>query len=59
MLPSLVRFRGGTKQWKVEFDRDAVSNRSVIYDAGANTLTLTGLPDDLVEQLKSEGLGNG
>ncbi|RZF64395.1 nucleoid-associated protein [Sphingomonas populi] len=58
-LASLVRFRGGTKQWKVEFDRDAVSNRSVIYDAAANTLTLTGLPDDLVEQLKSEGLGNG
>jgi nucleoid-associated protein len=58
-LASLVRFRGGTKQWKVEFDRDAVSNRSVIYDAAANTLTLTGLPDDLVAQLKSEGLGGG
>lgn len=58
-LASLVRFRGGTKQWKVEFDRDAVSNRSVIYDPAANTLTLTGLPDDLVAQLKSEGLGNG
>ena len=58
-LVSLVRFRGGTKQWKVEFDRDAVSNRSVIYNAAANTLTLTGLPDDLVAQLKTEGLGNG
>lgn len=58
-LASLVRFRGGTKQWKVEFDRDAVSNRSVIYDATANTLTLTGLPEELVAQLKSEGLGNG
>lgn len=58
-LAALVRFRGGTKQWKVEFDRDAVSNRSVIYDAAANTLTLTGLPEDLVAQLKSEGLGNG
>lgn len=58
-LASLVRFRGGTKQWKVEFDRDAVSNRSVIYDPAANTLTLTGLPEELVVQLRSEGLGNG
>lgn len=58
-LASLVRFRGGTKQWKVEFDRDAVSNRAVIYDAKANTLTLTDLPEDLIKQLNSEGLGNG
>ena len=58
-LASLVRFKGGTKQWKVEFDRDAVSSRAVIYDAEANTLTLTGLPDDLIAQLQSEGLGNG
>ena len=57
-LASLVRFRGSTKQWKVEFDRDAVSNRSVIYDANANTLTLTGLPEDLVSQLRAEGLGS-
>lgn len=58
-LVSLVRFRGGTKQWKVEFDRDAVSNRAVIFNAAANTLTLTDLPDDLVAQLNAEGLGNG
>ena len=43
----------------MEFDRDAVSSRAVIYDAEANTLTLTGLPDDLIAQLRSEGLGNG
>lgn len=58
-LASLVRFKGGTKQWKVEFDRDAVSSRAVIYDPKANTLTLTGLPDELVAQLQSEGLGHG
>lgn len=57
-LASLVRFKGGTKQWKVEFDRDAVSSRAVIYDPKANTLTLTGLPDELVAQLQSEGLGH-
>lgn len=58
-LASLVRFRAGTRQWKVEFDRDAVSTRAVIYDSEANTLTLTGLPDELVAQLRAEGLGNG
>lgn len=58
-LASLVRFKGGTKQWKVEFDRDAVSSRAVIYDPEANTITLTGLPDDLISQLQSEGLGHG
>lgn len=58
-LASLVRFKGGTNQWKVEFDRDAVSSRAVICDPKANTLTLTGLPDELVAQLQSEGLGHG
>lgn len=55
-LASLVRYRGGTKQWKVEFDRDAVSTRAVVYDARANTLTLTGIPDELVAQLRADGL---
>lgn len=58
-LASLVRLRGGTKQWKVEFEREAVSDGTIVYDAERNTLTLTGLPDELVVQLKSEGLGNG
>lgn len=57
-LAALVRYRGGTKRWKVEFDRDAIGDRSVIYDAKANTLTLTGLPPELVEQLRSDGFEN-
>lgn len=58
-LASLVRFKGTTKQWKVEFDRDAVSTGAVRYDPKANTITLTNIPDELVSQLHSEGLGNG
>ncbi len=57
-LASLVRLRGGTRDWKVEFNREAVSSRAVIYDRERNTLTLTGLPDELVAQLRSEGLGD-
>lgn len=58
-LRTLVRFKGGTPQWKVEFDRDAVTSRAVIYDPDANTITLTGLPEELVAELRSEGLGRG
>ncbi|GJL88194.1 MAG: nucleoid-associated protein [Minwuia thermotolerans] len=58
-LASLVRFKGATKQWKVEFDRDAVSTGVVRYDPKGNIITLTNVPDELVDQLRSEGLGHG
>lgn len=58
-LASLVRFKGATKQWKVEFDRDALSTGVVRYNSKANTITLTNIPDELVVQLRSEGLGHG
>lgn len=58
-LASLVRIRGSTRQWKVEFERDAVSSGAVVYDPVKGTLTLSGLPDDLVGQLRAEGLGGG
>jgi nucleoid-associated protein len=55
-LASLVRFKGATRQWKVEFDREAVSTGVVRYDPRANIITLTNVPDELVDQLRSEGL---
>jgi len=58
-LASLVRFKGSTKQWKIEFDRDAVSTGAVRYDPKADTITLKGIPEELVGQLKAEGLGGG
>ncbi len=57
-LASLVRLRGGTRQWKVEFERQAVTDGAVVYDAERNTLTLRRLPDELVQQLHEQGLGN-
>ncbi len=53
-LSSLVKFRGKTAQWSVEFERDALSGGKVRYDASENTLTLLDLPDDLTAQLKRE-----
>lgn len=57
-LASLVRLRGGTRHWKVEFERQAVSDGVVVYDAERNTLTLRQIPDELVQQLREQGLGN-
>jgi len=53
-LSSLVKFKGKTSQWSVEFERDALSGGKVQYNAAENTLTLLDLPDDLTAQLRHE-----
>lgn len=53
-LNGLVRFRGKTALWSVEFDREALTSNKVRYDAAANSLTLVGLPDELAAQLRGE-----
>jgi nucleoid-associated protein len=53
-LSSLVKFKGKTAQWSVEFEREALSGGKVRYDASENSLTLLDLPADLTAQLKSE-----
>jgi nucleoid-associated protein len=53
-LSSLVKFKGKTALWSVEFERDALSGGKVRYDASENTLTLLDLPDDLTAQLRNE-----
>jgi nucleoid-associated protein len=53
-LSSLVKFKGKTAQWSVEFERDALSGGKVRYDSAENSLTLLDLPDDLAAQLRRE-----
>lgn len=53
-LSSLVKFKGKTAQWTVEFERDALSGGKVRYDVSENSLTLLDLPDDLAAQLRNE-----
>jgi len=57
-LGSLVKFKGKTTQWSVEFEREALSGGQVLYDANENTLTLLDLPDDLATQLRNELVRN-
>ncbi|MDR3525571.1 MAG: nucleoid-associated protein [Acetobacteraceae bacterium] len=53
-LSALVKFKGRTAQWAVEFERDALSGGKVRYDAAENSLTLLDLPEDLTAQLRHE-----
>lgn len=55
-LRALVRFKAKTKQWSVEFDRDALNGGVVRFDPKTNSLTLLDVPAELVAQLRSEGL---
>lgn len=58
ILNTLVRFKGRTEHWSLEFDRSAIETGEVIYDKVKNTLTLTKLPEDLKKKLSGE-YGNG
>ncbi|MGS0648553.1 nucleoid-associated protein [Komagataeibacter melomenusus] len=53
-LVPLKKFKGKTSSWSVEFDRQALTDGSIIFDADANTLTFKGLPVELVMELKRE-----
>lgn len=58
-LGSLVKFKGKTSLWTLEFDREAISSEKIRYDPEGNTLTLTDLPDDLSAQLRSDYNSDG
>lgn len=47
----LVRFSASGEQWKLEFDRAGLHSGAVHYDAAADTLVLSGVPDYLKRML--------
>jgi nucleoid-associated protein len=53
-LKKLVKFFGKTPNWKIEFDRKAISHGQIVFDAGAGTLTISDLPSDLLSRLTEE-----
>nr|WP_301335371.1 nucleoid-associated protein [Methylobacterium fujisawaense] len=53
-LGPLIKFKGKTSTWSIEFNRDAITRGNVRFNAEDNTLTLTGLPEDLTAQLRAE-----
>ena len=48
----LVRFSASGNRWKLEFDRGSLQEGSVHYDADADKLVLSGLPESLREMLR-------
>lgn len=52
-LATLVRFKAKTPLWSVEFEREAVTQGKVRYNAKANTLTLNDIPAELAAELKA------
>lgn len=58
-LKSLVKFRGKTQRWSVEFDREAMNSNVVSFNPDANSLTLFGVPEDLAAALKNDGFSDG
>lgn len=53
-LQNLVHFRGKSDHWELKFDREALSKGKVHYNADDETITLRGVPVDLIERLKRE-----
>lgn len=52
-LATLVRFKAKTPLWSVEFEREAITQGKVRYNATANTLTLNDIPAELAAELKA------
>ncbi|MDP5602684.1 nucleoid-associated protein [Pseudomonas aeruginosa] len=53
-LRSLVKFSGVTKNWRIVFDRAALTNNEIAFDPAGETLTIKNLPEDLLRRLIAE-----
>jgi len=53
-LKSLVKFKGKTKAWTVEFERDALLNGDIEFDPETQSLVLHNLPDHLLREMMDE-----
>ncbi len=53
-IEKLVKFRGASTHWKLEFDRDALRCEDVRYNEKNNTLILSNVPQALRNELLEE-----
>ncbi len=58
-LKSLVKYSAQTRLWKIEFDREALSQGSIVYNHEQGSLTLTDLPAELVAKLAGDIVADG
>ncbi len=53
-LRSLVKFTGGSKNWRITFDRAALSNGEIEFDVASEALVIKKLPNELLARLRIE-----
>lgn len=53
-LTGLKKFSAKGKSWKLEFDREAVQNKTISFDPDEETLTISKLPSEVIENLRTE-----
>ncbi|MBC8999211.1 nucleoid-associated protein [Pseudomonas sp. N40(2020)] len=53
-LRSLVKFTGGSKNWRITFDRAALSNGEIEFDVESEALVIKQLPNELLARLRME-----
>jgi len=53
-LRSLVKFSGTTKNWRIMFDRAALSNDEIEFNIETETLVIKKLPEELLARLRVE-----
>lgn len=57
-LDGLMRFSAKAEKWKLEFDRDAVQDRSIYFDPDEQTITISNLPTEVIASFRSEFSSN-
>lgn len=53
-LRSLVKFSGGSKNWRITFDRAALSSGEIEFDPESEALVIKHLPKELLSRLRVE-----
>lgn len=53
-LRSLIKFTGGSKNWRITFDRAALSNGEIEFDVKSEALVIKQLPSELLTRLRME-----
>ena len=53
-LRALTRIKAATKNWTLDFDRDAINSGQIVYDKDARSLLITELPSEMVHELEDE-----
>lgn len=58
-LSGLKKFSAKGTSWKLEFDREAIQNRTISFDPEEETLTISKLPSDVIANLRAEFATDG